>query len=266
MQRPTRKDIVFSKIDEVQQICEPLKLLGMNGFVYKRLYADGRYIDLATDPEWGDFYYKKLYEGHYQPTEIQDLHFHSEDISLWSLNQQNSIWKDAGDYFKHARGITLYEHHDQFSEAFCFYSDANNTRIDEFFINNLDLLKRFCTYFTQRAEKIISEADKKRFVAPSIYLKTAAPKAPPLSCDRLDDFLKQTELDKIPVNVEKHYSKREMEVLHWMAMGKGGDQIASILDITPRTVKAHVRNMKDKLLISNQFQLGMLYKQLQILK
>lgn len=265
MRRPTEKDIIFNKISEIQQICQPLQLLGMTGFVYKRLYSDGQYIDLATDAEWADFFYKKLYEAHYQPVEIQDLHFHSEDISLWSLNQQNAIWKDAGDYFNHARGITLYEHHAQFTEVFCFYSDVDHCRTDEFLINNIDILKRFCAYFIQRAKPIITQAEKKRFVAPSINVAKTIAKEALLIPDHYDDFLKQTELEKVPVDYEKYFSQREMEVLHWMSKGKGGDQIASILNITPRTVKAHVRNMKDKLLITNQFQLGMLYEQLQLL-
>lgn len=52
-------------------------------------------------------------------------------------------------------------------------------------------------------------------------------------------------------------SQREMECLYWLARGKTQEQIASILKITLRTVKAHISNSKQKLNCYNQFQLGM---------
>lgn len=54
-------------------------------------------------------------------------------------------------------------------------------------------------------------------------------------------------------------SQRELDCLHWLAKGKTQDQIALILGITLRTVKAHISNTKQKLNCYTQFQLGMAY-------
>lgn len=45
-------------------------------------------------------------------------------------------------------------------------------------------------------------------------------------------------------------------------MGKTQDETAIILNITTRTVQAHIENIKNKTKCSNQMQLGMLYYEL----
>jgi DNA-binding CsgD family transcriptional regulator len=55
---------------------------------------------------------------------------------------------------------------------------------------------------------------------------------------------------------------REHECLYWFALGKTHDEVASILSISSRTVKAHVRHIKDKLCCYNQFQMGIAYANL----
>ena len=71
-------------------------------------------------------------------------------------------------------------------------------------------------------------------------------------------------LDKIPVpGTDCYLSHREYECLQWIAHGKSQQQIAEILEITPRTVKAHFANLRQKLNCYNQFQLGMVFADLQ---
>jgi DNA-binding CsgD family transcriptional regulator len=47
-------------------------------------------------------------------------------------------------------------------------------------------------------------------------------------------------------------SKREAEVLRWVAAGKSNAEIATILDIRPLTAKTHVRNILEKLGVENR--------------
>ncbi len=64
--------------------------------------------------------------------------------------------------------------------------------------------------------------------------------------------------------VRSSISQREKECLYWLAKGKTQEQIATILKITERTVKAHISNSKQKLNCYNQFQLGMICMQLKL--
>lgn len=47
-------------------------------------------------------------------------------------------------------------------------------------------------------------------------------------------------------------SQREGEVLSWLATGKSNKDIATILDLSPRTVTKHIENILEKLGAENR--------------
>lgn len=51
-----------------------------------------------------------------------------------------------------------------------------------------------------------------------------------------------------------HLSPREVEVLHWLGLGKCNDEIATILGISPHTVKNHLDHMFQKLGVHNRHE------------
>ncbi len=59
-----------------------------------------------------------------------------------------------------------------------------------------------------------------------------------------------------------HLTLREYDCLSWLAKGKTQDQIAEILNISHRTVKAYVLSAREKLDCTNQFQLGMMFSKI----
>ena len=42
-------------------------------------------------------------------------------------------------------------------------------------------------------------------------------------------------------------TKREIEIIQWIACGKSSKEIARVLNISPRTVETHLSNVKNKL-------------------
>ncbi len=55
-------------------------------------------------------------------------------------------------------------------------------------------------------------------------------------------------------SMERLLSAREREILHWIAMGKTNDEIASILELSLYTVKNNVQRIFRKLNVSNRAQ------------
>jgi DNA-binding CsgD family transcriptional regulator len=49
-------------------------------------------------------------------------------------------------------------------------------------------------------------------------------------------------------------TKRELEILQWLHMGKTNWEISSILEISPLTVKNHVQNILRKFDVQNRSQ------------
>jgi DNA-binding CsgD family transcriptional regulator len=50
------------------------------------------------------------------------------------------------------------------------------------------------------------------------------------------------------------FSKREIQVLHWVKNGKTNLEISQILEISQPTVKSHVQNIMRKLNVTNRAQ------------
>jgi DNA-binding CsgD family transcriptional regulator len=50
------------------------------------------------------------------------------------------------------------------------------------------------------------------------------------------------------------FSKREIQVLHWVKNGKTNQEISQILEISQPTVKSHVQNIMRKLNVTNRAQ------------
>jgi len=49
-------------------------------------------------------------------------------------------------------------------------------------------------------------------------------------------------------------SPREREVFHWLAQGKANEEIATILGISPHTVKNHLDHIFQKLGVHNRVE------------
>jgi transcriptional regulator EpsA len=86
------------------------------------------------------------------------------------------------------------------------------------------------------------------------YLDTAFCRVTPLT-DPQAAQLNQSPLADQPSASENHgLSKREVEIMSWVKMGKTNLEIASILDISVFTVKNHLRHIFKVLDVSNRMQ------------
>ncbi|WP_373020035.1 response regulator transcription factor [Thiomicrorhabdus sp.] len=54
---------------------------------------------------------------------------------------------------------------------------------------------------------------------------------------------------------KQHLTEREIEVTNWVAKSKSNKEIAQLLDITERTVKAHLQNIFQKLSVKDRLSL-----------
>jgi DNA-binding CsgD family transcriptional regulator len=83
------------------------------------------------------------------------------------------------------------------------------------------------------------------------YLDTAFCRVTPLT----EPQPHQSQLTNQPNAIENYgLSKREVEIMNWVKMGKTNLEIASILDISVFTVKNHLRHVFKVLDVSNRMQ------------
>lgn len=239
------KTILMNSSAIMQEICEPLKLLGIVGFFYMRLYDDGSLTGLTSNPEWSDFFMTKFFTEGYEVCDIQDHIFVQDDISLWENNQHNIIWQEGKNYFNVGNGITITEKTKEYEEIFCFYSEVDNYIINQFYLRELPILKQFIAYFKESAAPLIHTAALERFQMPLKYMPPEIVK----QNDEIKMFLSQVSSKGIRINLNNtHYylTKRESECLYWLIKGKSAYEIGIILQCSQRTVEVHFARLKEK--------------------
>lgn len=261
-----------SHSSQIVEITKPLKSLGIIGFFYGRFYSDGTLINLSTSPEWTDYYFKKLYSGHYQQKDIADQLFSHPNASLWALNPNNEVWQDAQRDFEYGNGISLFEQHMQFREFTGFYSTSDNHAINHFYVNQLEVLKSFKQYFVDQTAELIQEIEKNKCLLPPFVLESSTVSASPtmeilelpsisntilskldwnaifqLSNLQLDTLLNkpryQIKLDIGQVTL----SKMEIKTLVQLLRGKHAGEIAHSFQLKQTTIESYLSNIKNKL-------------------
>lgn len=91
---------------------------------------------------------------------------------------------------------------------------------------------------------------------------------PHLHCalNRITSNASKASVATMPTKVARPITGRESEVLKWVQLGKTNWEIASILSISPLTVKNHIQNILRKLDVQNRSQAAMKANKLGLVK
>lgn len=252
----------FTHSEDLKQICKPLHSIGINYFAHVHIDKKNQFSAIGLEPEFGKIYMDKSYHNFdihmaYQSTE--------ETYILWDLLQlddkSKELRKDLHSFDLH-HNFTIVQPGDSGIEYFHFAASEGNPSANNNYLKNLTYLKKFIQYFKEKTndhKQLSTSFDFKFSIAECAKFSTIETLQIP---EDIDDTL---ELNRIYIKDTGLYlTKRELECLHWLSMGKPMDHIAMILSITTRTVKAHIANVKSKLDCKNQFQLGEAYKKLKL--
>jgi len=251
--------------DDLKDICKPLNSLDIAYFAHVNIDERHRFSALGMQPEFVKLYFEKKYFNY-------DIHMAksrmTEQYVVWDTIERNRESKELYDDlngFSLGHTFTVVQESNGSKDYYHFAAKHGNTGINNHYLQNIDLLKKFIMYFN---DKISSRKELK--AAYDIKFEISQEDAGYFTKDYKSDeayqsFLDSIDLEKIYINPKIYLTKREFECLHWLSLGKTADEIAIIMLITPRTIKAHVANIKSKLNCRSQFQLGVVYSQLKSL-
>jgi DNA-binding CsgD family transcriptional regulator len=254
----------FRATSDILPIIAPLeRYFGVTHFCHIKRYPDSSHVIVTNTPDFSELFIKEKFYKHsfcgdfdsYDTRNILGAHLGYDEVSV--AMEQN---KGMGNLFIITQ--KLESHLDIFS----FGADAKNTAINQFYLNNQDLFENYVESFKDSAKPILDKLDKHRLLYPTNCIdKTNLSKhvCPKVDFQHIQKF--QSEISKKSKSPNKKLgslTQREFEVLHWQSQGKTMEEIGIILEITTRTVKAHIRNIKDKLSCESQFQLGLAYSKL----
>jgi len=228
--------ISYKTADEIARICCPLfETFSINYFDYARVYQDHTCLHLTSHR---DGYFNYIY-NHYPiaGTVVPP------GIHLWTNFMSHQAITENKNHFNFNHGITFCKHREEYIEFFDLAAPSDNPLIFETYFNHTDLLEKFILYFKDKANPIIEQAYQERFSLPD---KMQGNILTPRSYTQFCNLIKT---NRIHLNLRaKHivFTKREYEILQELAKGKTAKESAKTLNISPRTVEAHLENAKNK--------------------
>ncbi len=230
---------------------------GITGYVHTRMYHDYSRFTLTTDADWFNHAVEK---GYYQYTRL-DRHpsCYKSGYFLWDAWSKDCpsyqiVVKDAEDNYNGGRGFTILKAEKEWVDKFEFSSETRNYWINQFYLNNIDLLENFVSSYKERAKELIEFAHNNRFKfmfdvdLSHEYSDTMLP-------SHILAALSSKDQDK-KIELYPSFTKRELECLNWLIKGKFVPDIAIILNRSHRTIEKFILTIKEKLDCYTLFQIG----------
>lgn len=237
-------NIIFWCNDEMNTHCHPLfNKTPVTYFEFVRLYPSGHVIKLDTRA--GVLPYILGNNLYLKPSEITSF----ERYMLMSNLISESIANIKSDTLRHYQKefninhfFFINDQQKEYSESFVFGSD-NGSSI-AFYMNNIDMLEKFCLYFKSVASDLIDRAFKDRLLL--IEWRDYLEKQASHKKESLDSSIDIASLTFLVDGEKISLTDRESECLIPYLKGKSSKMIANMLNISARTVETHISNAKTK--------------------
>lgn len=235
----SKNHIAMTSCELLTDIMLPLlKSHGITVFNYYKMYFDGRVIRLSTDRASTENYFKKNYLEKLTLPKIpldKPLNYF-----IWLTEDCPEMLLDNAINFDISNGISLAERHSDYMEYFAFATTRNNTSIiNTFYINNFDLLQKYCLYFRDQAKKLLDIAEKNHILTKN------------------KNLLRDPSKIDFSTNTSQLLTNRQLECALLLIKGMKYKEIASQLNISPRTVEVHLNQLKTKFDCRNSVELAM---------
>jgi LuxR family transcriptional regulator, quorum-sensing system regulator SolR len=233
-----KNHIALTSTETLTEIMMPLlKPHGITVFNYYKIYFDGSVIRLSTDRASTENYFKKNY--------LEKLTFPKGCFSkplnyfIWLTEDCPELLLDNAINFDISNGISIAERHADYMEYFAFATTRKNTSIiNTFYINNLDILQKYCLYFREQAKNLLATGEKNRILTRNL----------------ITDPSQRTDL---PNNASKILTNRQLDCASLLLKGKTYKEIATQLNLSPRTVETHLNVLKTKFDCRNTVDLAL---------
>ena len=251
--------------NNIINICEPLfNNFKITFFGYARFFTDGTYLDLCTSLPWQKHYMEHFATQPFINNHIKGIYQNQTLYTLWN----NDLNEPREKIFQHFirdscafdiwHGLSIYKHFPCSIEAWHFATTKENYQITNFYLNHMDVLEHFIFYFRDKSSNIIDATDLKKLIVLKDRSSFKENDETSLSEKNLARYLHQTELKKYyfrtPVGII-YLSRREVECVLYLSMGRTIKEIANTIKISPRTVECYIDNAKKKLNCSSRIQL-----------
>lgn len=250
MNRVSQASRIFASLSpEIDELCSPLKIIGVTKFTYLKRYKDKTEVYLSNNGEWIDYFYEnELYKS--------SVFWYTEQLRhtyhIWPPSDSYPIFEHSWNHFKSGRGVMLIEENKSYTEFFFFKSNSMEWPLVNSYINNLDILHRFILFFKEKAHDLLRKAnlyrcrfnDSNDQVIPSFGLTVSETQRKELfRALRTAITLRREE----QLHCQIKLSPREIDCAFGTLNHMTASDISDELFISKRTVECHLQSLKEKL-------------------
>ncbi len=234
--------------DFVNQACKNLfKVTGINHFSYVEINPEGQFFWLGSNSDYlENCYHQQLVES--APVSILKTYprsgFYLIDVYQEEYKQHSLPVFQLLNHFDYGHSFRILEITNVHTiKLYSFDAPLNKNDINHIYLNNLDVFKKFNSYFEDRIT----------FIRNDLYKAHLQSTQPPEFTDLFVSSLKQSEMiessplsDFYASDNKIQITPREREILFWYIKGKTSDETARLLNISRRTIDRHFENLREK--------------------
>jgi len=242
---------------DIRAISSVLVPFGIHYFNHVRIYKNGSRLSLGTEATWLKHFFDYEYynKGYFSknPTLI------NANYILWNAVSSDGIMEIAKNDFNISNGFTIIRRYKEYIDFFLFASTRENYKVNNFYINNIDILERFIDYYMAKADKIIKGC--KPDVLIHRYDESSADTQSSqliINSSLRELFYSATDLSKFIMNSDQgeiKLSKRQYECAKLLLKQSSIKEIAKALNIMPRTCYSYIDDIKVKFDCNTKSQL-----------
>ncbi len=234
--------ISVSSGNAIREICDPLfSKTDINFFIYCRFYDDGTLFSFPSNTEWHQHFMKKEYFSN--KLRLKEGHH------LWAAQKAYSLAAiDARENFNIDNKFEIVERGLDYYDIYGFASRKGANSVIDYYINNIDYLKKFWLYFKNKAEKLIYEAKKNenRIIIKHQMIQSDTSYAIENESDFMSNRIKHYYIN-IKNKSDLYLTRREMQVVLYTLQQRSASNISKILNISSKTVESYLASAKDKI-------------------
>jgi DNA-binding CsgD family transcriptional regulator len=234
--------------EHISALNEPLvNMCGLSLLTFRRFSNAGELLYIFNNNPWMEYSFENICWN--------SNSFGSRINQLSHQKFVNYIWPDFPDsqdpvycaLYEHNiwNGIIMYRKYDDCIEAFAFAAERENNIIKNFYVNSINILNNYIAYFKDKAHDLIHPIDKNIFIPYNLdVLKNSI-----IPEKNIANFFERTKVSKFFLAINGRdipLSKREMECLFHLSIGKSMKEVALLLKLSPRTVESYLNSSKTK--------------------
>jgi len=225
-----------------------LKKINVTCFSYIKNFNNGKQIYLSTQPKWVEDYYNlELYDS--SDYEAEPVSYET-GISLWSPDSGTPIRLHGRDYYNSNHGITIINKFSNHCEFFFFSGPANRPKMQEFFVNNIDLLEHFILFFKDKFHCELKKLEKCKNPIVKESANNIQEKQINITTHSKRAFLEGTQIRQLTHKLNSspvRFSTQQTACIRALLENKTLPEIAHIMNLSKRTVESYVDAIKNKL-------------------